>query len=56
MPALVDPELKALMTGMQRLLYKLDSSGVRMEFGMREADGVRKSMNKLIALEGDVSL
>ena len=56
MPALVDPELKALMTGMQRLLYKLDNSGVRMEFGMREADGVRKSMNKLIALEGDVSL
>lgn len=53
---MMDPELKGLIRGMQRLLYKLDREGVQMEFGMREADGVRKVMTKLNNLEGSVSL
>lgn len=51
-----DPELKLIMKGVVRLLAKIDKEGVRTDFGYREADGVRKVMDKLTALEEGVSL
>jgi hypothetical protein len=54
--AFTDPEMKALMRANLRLLNMLEKEGVRTYFGMKEADGVRRTMNKLTELEDSVSL
>jgi len=53
---MTDPELKIIMKGIASLLADLKGNGVRMNFGYREADGVRKAMDKLTDLEGAVSI
>jgi hypothetical protein len=53
---LTDPSLAPAINRLNRFLDKLDRNGVTMSFGMREANGVRKSMNKLLDLESNVSL
>lgn len=51
----LDPELKALMKGMERLLSKLNKEGVKTVFGYRDVDNIRKGMDRLDEIEGDVT-
>lgn len=51
----LDPELKMLMRGMSKLLSKLNNEGVKTVWGYRDVDNMRKGMNRLEEIEGDVT-
>ncbi len=50
-----DPEMKAILRGVRKLLSKLDADGVKTVWGYKEIDNVRTGMNRLEGIEEDVS-